>query len=320
MVMLDSSQHPLVYVVILNWNGWQDSVRCLHSLSTVTQPLCHLLVDNGSTDDSVDYLRETFPDLNIMETGRNLGFAGGNNVGIKYALAQGADYVLLLNNDTVVDPDFVQPLLQVLEKDTTVAAVNPKIYFLHEMNRLWATGGTTRFWLAYSGNRGRGKLDRGQFDEVETVDFGTGCCLLIRRNVLEEVGLFDTDYFAYYEDLDWSCRAQRHGYNIKFVPESKIWHAVGSASKNEGGQQSAYVHFLVARNQLWALRTYAGSVRGLAYIAYFVRRLLFYSGVFILLRRWAKFSALWRGFWAGMVSSPRGYNVIESDGFDGIAQ
>ncbi|MCA9962369.1 MAG: glycosyltransferase family 2 protein, partial [Anaerolineales bacterium] len=268
------------------------------------QSLYWVVVDNGSTDDSVSQLRAVFPDLDIIETKQNLGFAGGNNVGIEYALTQGADYVLLLNNDTVVDADFLRPLLQVLTQDTTTAAVNPKIYFLHDEKRLWAAGGRARLWQAYSGNRGRGQMDVGQFDQVDTVDFGTGCCLLLRRAALEQVGLLNAAYFAYYEDLDWSYRARQLGYKIKYAPESKIWHAVGAASKNEVGRQSAYVHYLAARNQLWILRAYAGSWRVLAYVAYVVRRLLFYSAGFIFLRRWAKLVALWRGFKDGVTTSP----------------
>jgi GT2 family glycosyltransferase len=306
MVLIEGLSRPLIYVIILNWNGGLDTVRCLRSLALSTQPLHPVLVDNGSTDGSVAQLRAEFPDLDILENGENLGFAGGNNVGIRHALACGAEYVLLLNNDTVVDADFARPLLRAMENDPTLAAVNPKIYFLHDPQRLWAAGGQIRFQTASSGNRGRGQKDTGQFDQPETVDFGTGCCLLVRRAALQQVGLLDASFFAYYEDLDWACRAKAQGYTIGYVPDAKIWHAVGAASKDEAGRQGAHVHYLAARNQLWTLRTYAGRARWLAYPAYFGRRVLFYSSVFIVLRRWEKLKALWRGFVAGLQTSPQG--------------
>lgn len=309
--MIEKKALPSIYVIILNWNGWEDSVRCLRSLESVSYPIHSLLVDNGSTNDSVKKLLAEFPDLKLIENTENLGFSGGNNVGIYYAIQHEADYILLLNNDTIVDTNFIQPMLQEMEKDATIAAVNPKIYFLHDKNRLWAAGGSIQFWTAFSGNRGRGQIDKGQYDEVEPVDFGTGCCLLIRRKALEQIGLLDESYFAYYEDIDWSLRARNKGYKIVYVPESKIWHAVGAASKDiKQNQQSPFVHYLAARNHLWSLRMYAGSARFLAYFAYLIRRLIFYSIIFILLRRWAKLCSLWHGFLDGISSYPQGEGIL----------
>ena len=303
---LTEKKLPIIYVIILNWNGWEDSIRCIRSLDSVSYPIHYLLIDNGSTNDSIPKLRAEFPDLDLIEISENLGFSGGNNVGIRYALQREADYILLLNNDTIVDSNFIQPMLQELEKNESVAAVNPKIYFLHDKNRLWAAGGNVRFWTAFSGNRGRGEVDKGQYDEIEPVDFGTGCCLLIRRTALEQIGLLNESYFAYYEDLDWSLRARRNGYKIVYVPKSKIWHAVGSASMEKNkNQQSPFIHYLVARNHLWSLRAYADSVRYFAFFAYFIRRLVYYTFIFILLRRWAKLDSLWRGFLDGISSYPQ---------------
>ncbi len=300
---------PAIYVIILNWNGWQDTLRCLHSLQNVTTPYQLILVDNGSTDDSISELRAAFPHLPIIGTGTNLGFAGGNNVGITHALAKGAEYILLLNNDTVVAPTFLQPLLDVMESNKKIAATNPKIYFLDETNRIWAAGGQMQLWRGKVGNRGRGQTDQGQFDLPEAISFGTGCCLLMRSQAIEQIGLLNDAYFAYYEDADWAMRAQRQGYQILYVPDSKIWHAVGSASKTQTkvgkNVQSPFVHYLAARNQLWFIKANTnGWQRLTALTAYLIQRILFYSMAFIALGRLNKLKALWAGFKDGITSTP----------------
>lgn len=299
---------PKIHIIILNWNGWQDTIPCLHSLQNVTTPHQILLIDNGSTDDSIQQIQAAFPHTPILSTNTNLGFAGGNNLGISHALTNGADYILLLNNDTIVDPDFLTPLLAAMENNPTIAAANPKIYFLNQPSRIWAAGGQINLWLAQAGNRGRGETDQGQFNTPGSIDFATGCCLFMRRQAIERIGPLNDAYFAYYEDADWAIRARQQGYQIQYVPESKIWHAVGSASKhttNQQGTQSPFVHYLSARNHLWFIRAYtSGWQRPIALIAYFIQRILFYTFIFIILRRWQKLTALWRGFKDGLRPMP----------------
>lgn len=309
--MTDSADYPLVYVVILNWDGWHDTIKCIESLKRVIYPnFIPIVVDNASTNDSVERIKKVFPDLELFEMETNTGFSGGNNFGIQYALNNGADYVLLLNNDVIVDPLFLSTMVNEMEKDENTGALNPKIYYLNDSrgNVFWSTGGKTNLWLASSSSRGQGQTDSGQFDEPTEVDFGTGCCLLISREALGKVGLLDDNYFAYYEDADWSYRLRQNGLKVKYTPKAKIWHAVQASSKvtdTGSGTLSPFVHFLAARNHLWFLRSYTSYPQKLtAYPAYFVRRILFFSIGFVVLRRWEKLRELWRGFRAGLKEKP----------------
>jgi GT2 family glycosyltransferase len=319
---------PLIYAIVLNWRQYELTSRCLHSLLELNYVDCRIvMIDNGSDDGSARRLQEEFgSSIIFISNSENLGFAGGNNVGIRYALEQGANYVLLLNNDTIVDADFLRPLVEALEKDKQVGAATPKIYFLEESGerRLWAAGGRVSMWLGLSGNRGRGEIDVGQFDKLEEVAFGSGCCLLMRREVLEQVGLLNEAYFAYYEDLDWCYGARAKGYKILYVPRSKIWHAAGASSKSPSssdgeGALSAFVYYLVTRNHLWFIRTYVHGPRRIAALAvYLSYSIMFYSAAFIILRRWRKLRECWRGFKDGITCSPNDYD--EDQNSDGRTQ
>jgi GT2 family glycosyltransferase len=320
--MLSAAVNPLVFAIILNWNGWQETKHCLASLQRSTYPnLKVIIVDNGSDDDSVTRIVSSFPDFAVVKAGENRGFAGGNNIGIRLALQAGADYVLLLNNDTIVERGLFTSLVREAERDRQVAALNPKIYFLRAGNpkTLWAAGGKTNLWLASSGNRGRGQVDHGQFDQVGEIDFATGCCALVRCSAIDTAGPLNEAYFAYYEDADWSYRFKQNGFTIKYVPQAVVWHAVGAASKVEDrgeGSQSAHVHYIAARNHLWFVRTYAATwQKPVAYPAYFVRRVLYYSLAFVLLRRWSKLRALWRGFLDGIRVRPEFAGRAPEDDF-----
>ncbi len=309
--MVDRTDYPLVYIIILNWNGWQHTLNCVTSLERVKYPnLETIVIDNGSEDDSVERIKASFPDLQLLQMDTNLGFTGGNNQGIRHALEHNADYILLLNNDVIVDPDFLDIMVETVQNEKRLGALNPKIYYLegdHE-NVLWSTGGKINLWLAASGNRGRDQTDRGQYDRPADIDFGSGCCLLMSRAALSEIGLLNDAYFAYYEDVDWSFRLRKKGLAVGYVPQAKVWHAVGASSRgiNIGkGSQSPFIHFLAARNHLWFVRSYATRWQKLtAYPAYFVRRMLYYSAAFVFLRRWEKLNALWKGFWAGIRHYP----------------
>ena len=306
--VVDTTKRPLVYIIVVNWNGWKDTLNCLHSLEEVSYPNFEtLVVDNGSTNDSIRRIKSAFPNLQVLELDENLGFSGGNNRGIVHALDHDADYVLLLNNDVIVDPFFLDPMVEEMEKDPRIGAVNPKIYYLNNPQKLkfWAAGGATNLWLAASSNRGMDQLDQGQFEEPVELDFGTGCCLLMSRKALCEVGLFDEAYFIYYDDTDWSYRVRQKGLTINYTPQSKIWHDVGAANKTGNGTLNPHVHFLAARNHLWFVRSYTTvPQKMIAYPAYFLRRMVFYSGAFILLRRREKLRQLWKGFWAGLKNKP----------------
>ena len=263
--MINETSPPVVFIIIINWNGYEYSRACLTSLKNVVYPFQCIMVDNGSTDQSVIKLSNEFPNVTFIETGKNLGFTGGNNVGIGHALHIGADYILLLNNETIVANICLTPLINFMESDEQIAAVNPKIYFEDvdgQKNIIWAAGGEANLKLAKSNNRGRGRVDSGQFDSISTVSFATGCCLLMRATVIREIGLLTESYFAYFEDTDWSFRAKANGFSIKYYPHTHIWHAVGKSSQRKNGNSqktslNPLVHYLAARNQLWQIRKHS---------------------------------------------------------------
>lgn len=242
---------PSVHVVVLNWNGLADTIACLESCRRITYANLRLLVvDNGSTDGSEAALRARFPDVELLQTGANLGFAGGNDVGIRHALARGADWVLLLNNDTVVAPDFVDGLVDTARTDPRIGMLSSKIYYFDPSDVLWYAGASMNPWLGYGRHRGEGQRDRGQFDAVEDTARPTGCSLLVSRAVCERVGLLAEEYFCYCEDLDWGLRTRSAGFRVVYAPASRVWHKVSRAT---GGARSGVSLYYYVRNLLLCL-------------------------------------------------------------------
>ncbi len=190
-----------VFTVVLNWNGWRDTAACVSSLRQLRYKNHDVLVvDNGSTDRSVFELHAEFPALNIIETGRNIGFAAGCNVGIQRALKQRADFVWLLNNDTIVDPEALQCLVDKAHVDRRIAAVGSAIYFMEEPQHLQAWGGGhVNFWLGRSRHFPAPVPD-------DAVEFITGASMLVSRGALDSVGLLDEQFFMYWEDADFCFR------------------------------------------------------------------------------------------------------------------
>lgn len=233
--------HPKVSIIILNWNGLEDTIECLESLSKITYPNYEVIVvDNGSEGDDVGVLRNRFASyIHIIENDKNYGFAEGNNIGVRHALKGEAVYILLLNNDTIVAPDFLAELVKVAESDSKIGILGPKVYFYHVPNMIWFAGGKISL-LAGSSNRGYKQVDEGQFDEVDRVDFLTGSCMLIKTGVLETIGLLDPMYFFAFEDVDLCLRSIRAGFSNVFVPNSKIWHKVYRSGARD--PHSTYYH------------------------------------------------------------------------------
>ena len=231
-----------VHIIVLNWNGRDDTLECLKSLQQINYDNYKIIVvDNGSEDGSVFEIKKNFPEMKIIENKRNLGFAGGNNIGMKYAVENEADYVLLINNDTTVDKNFLSELVEMGESDKKIGAVGSKIYFHSEPNRIWFAGGKVN-WLKNKGTHlGLDEIDNGQYDKIREVDYLTGCCLLIKREVIEKIGVLAEDYFLYYEDTDFSARVKNAGYKIMYVPKSKIYHKISRSTK-PGSPSYIYYH------------------------------------------------------------------------------
>ncbi|MGG3006521.1 glycosyltransferase family 2 protein [Geobacillus stearothermophilus] len=249
-----------VAIIILNWNAYDDTFECLKSLEHLTYPYFHVfLVDNDSQDDSFKKLQQDYKegkfnlDITFIRTGANLGFAGGNNVAIKEAYNQGYQYFWLLNNDTVVDPNALTPLVEVLEKDKQVGIVGSKIYY-YGTNKIWFAGGKVNTWTGTSAHIGFKEEDKGQYNQLKEVDYITGCSLCFRKEILETVGYMKEDYFLYYEETDWNLKSSNNGWKIVYVPESVVYHKVSISTGGESNP-SPYVAFYDIRNGYWMVKS-----------------------------------------------------------------
>lgn len=227
---------PAVSIVLLNWNGFEHTRACLESLEHVTYPnLRIIIVDNGSSDEYVTHLRELVRNRDattLLESPDNLGFARGCNVGITHAYEDGADYVLLLNNDAIAAPGFLEPAVQVAERDPQVGLVGGKIYLGLGGSTLWYAGGDVDLLRGAVTIRGFRQVDRGQFDHIETVGFVTGALMLIKRAVIEKIGPLPAEYFFGIEEWDYSLAARRAGFRLLYVPEFVAYHLSDGSHSN----------------------------------------------------------------------------------------
>lgn len=249
-------------IIILNWNGAGFIKDCLASVASVVKTnfsLETIVVDNASTDDSAKTIRESFPWVKLLVNKENLGFAQGNNIGIEYALKNGADYIMLLNNDTIVDKNLIEELVKMGENDGTIGILGPKIYFAkgYEFykNRyqeedkgkvIWYAGGIIDWDNILASHRGVDEVDSGQYDKVGETDYVSGCCLIVKRKVFEKVGFLDPKYYLYYEENDFEQRAKKDGFKIVYVPKAFLWH-LNAASSSSGSKLQEYY---IARNRL----------------------------------------------------------------------
>jgi len=217
------SQRFLISVV-LNFNRREDTLECLNSLSKSTYENHKTIVlDNASTDGSAQAIRLGYPQVQIIELTENRGYAGNNNVGIKAALTQGADWIFVLNEDTILAPDCLANLVQVGETDPKIGIVGPMVYHHDEPEVIQSAGGRIgRYWESL--HLAQNKLDRGQFHEPHQVDWISGCGIMVRRAVIEQLGAIDERYFYYWEETEWCLRAGRAGWQVVHVPLARLWH------------------------------------------------------------------------------------------------
>lgn len=229
---------PLVYIILVNWNGKRDTLECLDSLAGVSYPHVRVLVvDNASSDGSAQEIRERHPGVTVLEQHTNLRFAGGNNAGMKYALAHGAELLCLLNNDTTVAKDFLTHLVSRLRSNGSTGMVAPKIFYHDDPRRIWFAGGEISMWTGTMRHTGIRELDDGRFDTSREIDYATGCCILTSKEVVGKAGMLDEAFFMYGEDADWSMRVRRAGYAIVYEPKARVWHKLSVAS---GGHLSFF--------------------------------------------------------------------------------
>ena len=260
-----------IYIVLINYNGQKDTVECLESLLKIKHidfEFSTIVVDNYP-ENRIEIDENKFKDINlkVIFNPVNSGFSGGNNVGIKEALKNDADYILLLNNDTYVKEDFLQKLLDFAEKNEKAGLIVPKIYFAkgnefhkdrykkEELGKVfWYAGGDMDWRNVIGSHRGVDEVDHGQYDEVVQTDFATGCCVLIKSEVIKKIGVLDEKYFLYYEDSDFSERAKKAGFRIYYLPTSIIWHKNAGST---GGSGSKLQDYYITRNRLMFGEKYA---------------------------------------------------------------
>lgn len=229
---------PTVCIIVLTWNGLADTLDCLESLSALTySAVSVLVVDNGSSDGSVETISQRFPHVDVLALPTNLGYVGGNNAGLRSALADGFGYALLLNNDTVVAPDLIENLLK-----PQAEVVGPAIFYADQPDVHWSAGGRIDFERGTTAMSGTG--------EGGYVDFVTGCAMLVDLSILEDVGYLDERFFAYYEEAEWCVRAQRAGYRVWWEPTAHVWHKISDDAR----QVSPTTLYYMTRNRLLFMR------------------------------------------------------------------
>ena len=258
---------PLVYIIIVNWNGLDDTLECLESLRNITyQKYNIIVVDNGSIDNQADIIKGNYPDIELIKNVKNEGFVIANNQGIELAMEKGAEYILLLNNDTTVKNDFLEILVKYAEQNSDLGILSPKILY-YNSDLIWSMGGAISYLTGFSIMLGKGK-NSNQYNTIIEPDFVTGCAMLIKRKVVEDIGLLDPIYFAYYEDVDYSYRVRKAGYKVKVIPDGIIWHKKSASAGFKGSNKiSPTQAYLWARNGIIFGKTNLNAVKMVTFIA-----------------------------------------------------
>lgn len=297
-----------VAVVVLNWNGFGITDDCLRSLQQASYTgFDVILVDNASTDGSGKRLQEKHPHVVLLQSPVNAGFAGGNNLGFSYALAQGYQFVLLLNNDTFVAPGFLEPLVAYMNSHPKAGIVQPKIYFHHDRSLLWNAGSFYNRIFGFPYTRGLNRPSQPAYEQPCAVDWVTGCALMIRCSVLRKTGLLAANMFMYCEDVDLSFRVRNLGYQLVYLPASVVYHIAGVSGRAKEKGTEGYIlpliHYYNQRNRIWLLKRYTAWYHWpsvfLANAAYVLALL----GYFVLRGRMQKFRAVVQAVKDGITGS-----------------
>lgn len=269
--------NPLISIIILNWNRLDDTLECLASLAKLDYaPSQVCIIDNACSVDSVELIKREFPDTRVIQNKQNLGFVEANNIGIQQALVDGADFILLLNNDTTVDKNFLRELVLVAEREPSAGVFGPKILSYREPNRIWFAGPRKTYAFGRPlelGHRGFGEIDRGQYDQARKVGFISGCAMMIRREVIEKVGFLDPDFFAYFEDADYCLRANKVGFDLIYAPQARIWHKA-DLSGMDAQTYSPLALYLGVRNRLLFMKKHGNRIGWCIFLPIFLASLL----------------------------------------------
>ncbi len=289
---------PKVSIVILNWNSVEVTRACLESLRKSDYPAAEVIVvDNGSSDSSPDQIACEFPEVRLIRNATNLGFAGGLNVGLCDALQRGSDYLLALNNDTVVAPGFVGEMVRAAEQEPCIGLVSPKILFYEPSDRIWCAGGIYHRGWSFPKSLGVHRSDNGSYNRPKEISFATGCALLIKAAVVRRIGLFDESFFYLFEDLDFCYRARQAGFTAVYTPAAVVWHKDSYVAKKHGGKP--FRDFYAARNAVLFARKVLRPWHWPVFLVTFGGWLAYRTTGYLLVRQWERVEALYRGSWNG---------------------
>ena len=249
-----------IAVILVNYNGLDDSIECIESIkkSDCQNDVAVVFVDNASRVDETKVIKNKFSDVIVIRSDHNGGFSAGNNIGIKYALTENFKYIVLLNNDTIIDPQMITKLKENCAGNIVTV---PKMFYYFEPNKIWYGGGHINRWTGNAKHNHMNKIDHS--DEVEYVSFATGCCMMLCSETIKKVGLLDEKYFMYCEDTDLCIRLIQNNIKIKYIPSAKLWHKVSSSS---GDSNSPFCIYYITRNRLLYLKKYTGFFHKTAYM------------------------------------------------------
>jgi GT2 family glycosyltransferase len=289
---------------VLNWNNYIDTRECIESLRQSSYPLEKIiLIDNASQDGSIELLQKEYGksvDIHIIRNNANYGFAGGVNVGIRYALKQGAKLIFLVNNDAIVDVSCIKNLYTAMKESSNIGIAGPRIFYYKESKRIWHGGGFFNWFKTGMVVPEKDKLVEECETKTKEVTFLTGCAMLIKREVFETIGLFDEDFFLYGEDMDFCLRAFKARFKLLYVPSAKVWHKIETVAKS---RTAPFILYHMARSRIlwlrknfsWLYFLYGLLVHLLLYTPF--RFLQIIQGSRSLESMWA-----WlRGTWAGLI-------------------
>lgn len=305
---------PSIFVILVNWNRPQDTLECIRSIQLSDCPnVTTVVVDNGSKDDSLSLLKQVGDKIVLIESDQNLGFTGGNNLGIKYAMEQNADYVFLFNNDALIAPDALSKMMAVAEGDKKVGMVAPKILYHPERGRIWSAGTKYYEWCMTTRLTGYTQVDVGQYDDECDLPFAVGCAMLIKKELLNKIGLLVDEIFATGEDVDYGLRTLEQGYRIRYVPSAVAWH---KESVSSGGKDAPQYVYYQTRNMILIQRLWAKNFLHLA-LAHFIASLHLGKRVvlFSIKGKWRSILGLLYGVCDGFTGrlGKREYAVLTTD-------
>ena len=290
------SPNKKLAIIIVNWKQYDLTKKCIISVSKVKfKNYKIILVDNESNEKNLNLLLNDLNNLKVIKNKSNLGFGEANNQAINYALNENFDYVMLLNNDTEVDHNFISPLINSIEKNSSIGGVQPLIMNYNNRDLIWSAGGyINKFFGNTTTNKSLGKK--------LNLDWITGCCMLLKTEVIKKTKLFDENFFAYYEDVDWSLRIKDLGYSLQLVETSLIYHhgSISSNNSTSEGRLSAYVHYLNFKNHIYFLRKHIEKFNFFGVVLYQLMKLISYSIYFILRFRFNKLKIIYKGLNDGM--------------------